>query len=334
MNHYFSNNCLYTDFSISDKNYGISYNSAVCGHQPHTTSYLLEEYDKEIEYFRQRVGKDRSTSTLKKHETVRKHLSDFIFAIYGRRDISFSDLTEDFIKDFVSYLMNDCSLSQSSAWIYQIPLKHLVSTAFSRGLIGSNPFTMFHLSPDVKQRAFLTEDELRTMMEVSLRGKTLNLARDLFVFSCWTGLSFVDIKGLTKKSLVEHKGELWITSQRKKTKKPFQIKVMQPAAAILKKYGRRKSGNTPVFRIGCYNYLNVKLKEIASLCSINKNISFHCARHTFATMALNNGMSLESVSQILGHSSIKTTQIYAKITLARLDKDFSVFKDNVKDAFF
>ena len=99
---------------------------------------------------------------------------------------------------------------------------------------------MFHLSPDVRQRAFLTEEELRTMMEVPLRGKVLNLARDLFVFSCWTGLSFVDIKGLTKKSLVEHKGELWITSQRKKTKKPFQIKVLRPAADILRKYGRRK----------------------------------------------------------------------------------------------
>lgn len=334
MNQYFSNNCLYTDFSISDKNYGISYKSAVCCHQPHTGSYLLEEYDKEIEYFRQRVGKDRSVSTLKKHETVRKHLSDFLSKVYGKQDIPFSDLTEDFIKDFCSYLMEGCGLSQSSAWIYQIPLKHLVSTAFSRGQIASNPFAMFHLSPNVKERSFLYEDELRKMMEVSLKGKALNLARDLFVFSCWTGLCFADIRKLTKNNLVEYKGDLWITSQRKKTKKPFQIKVLRPAADILRKYGRRKSSNTPVFRTGCYNYLNVKLKEVARECGIAKHISFHCARHTFATMALNNGMSLESVSQILGHSSIKTTQIYAKITLTRLDKDFSVFKDNVKDAFF
>ena len=171
-------------------------------------------------------------------------------------------------------------------------------------------------------------------MEVPLKGKVINLARDLFVFSCWTGLSFVDIRSLTKKSLVEYKGDLWISSQRKKTRKPFQIKVMAPAAAILKKYGRRKSQNTPIFRIGCYNYLNVKLKEVSQKCGISKNISFHTARHTFATMALNNGMSIESLSQILGHSSIQTTQIYAKFTLTRLDKDFSVFKDNVKDAFF
>lgn len=332
MNHYFSNNCLFTDFTISNTNCGVACKSAICSSGDQDKAYLLEEYDKEIAYFQTRTGKDRSLSTLKKHESVRKHLEAFIFKTTGQRDISFSNLDENFIQGFCKYIMDDCSLSRSTAWVYQIPLKHLAAVALSRGLIKSNPFAMFHLTPNVKERSFLTENELRRMMNISLKGRVKNLARDLFVLSCWTGLSFVDMKNLKKDSLVEHKNELWIISRRKKTNKPFQTKILEPAAAILEKY-RKKSRSPYFFKIGCYNYLNVKIKEIAKECGISKNLSFHCARHTFATIAINNGMSIESVSQILGHSSIKTTQIYAKITVSRLDSDFTIFKDNVK-AFF
>ena len=332
MNHYFSNNCLYTDFTISNTNCGIAYKSAVCNHADQEPAYLLEEYDKEIEYFQTRTGKDRSFSTLKKHESVRKHLENYILKTTGQKDILFEDLSEDFISGFSRYIMEDCGLSRSTAWVYHIPIKHLAAVALSRGLIKNNPFAMYHLAPNVKERSFLTENELRKMMDIHLKGRVLNLARDLFVLSCWTGLSFVDMKNLKKDSLVEHKEELWIVSRRKKTNKPFQIKVLEPAAAILKKYGKKYKGQL-FFRIGCYNYLNVKLKEIAQMCGINKKLSFHCARHTFATMAINNGMSIESVSQILGHSSIKTTQIYARITISKLDNDFTIFKDNIK-AFF
>lgn len=333
MNHYFKNNCLYTDFTISNDNVGVIYESA--DRAPSSDeSLLLRMYDKEIEQLKRRVGKDRSLSTLKKHESVRKHLQGFILWKTSEKDIPLSEIGEDFFVDFCAYLMEECHLSQSTAWIYSIPLKHLINTAFSRGIISRNPFVSHHVSPQVKERAFLSEQELKVVMETSLKGKLLNLARDLFVFSCWTGLSFIDIKNLERNSLVEHKGELWILSRRKKTNKPFQIKVLEPAREILKKYIKRKYKKGKVFRIGYSNYLNIKLKELMKVCGISKNISFHCARHTFATMALNNGMSLESVSQILGHSSIKTTQIYAKITLKKLDKDFSVFNDNVKDAFF
>jgi site-specific recombinase XerD len=332
MNHYFSNNCLYTDFTISNTNCGVAYQSTVCDERKQNYTSLLASYSQEIEYFRARIGKDRSSSTLKKHESVRKHLSDFIFWKTGEKDIGFEDIGEDFISSFCNYLMEECGLSRSTAWVYQIPLKHLVSAAFNRGVIQRNPFAMFHLSPDVKERSFLSESELRKMMDISLTGKVKNLARDLFVLSCWTGLSFVDMKNLTKDSLVERKDEVWIISQRQKTKKPFQIKLLEPASAILKRYAR-KSKSKYFFKTGCYNYLNVKLKEIAEECGIKKKLSFHCARHTFATMAINNGMSIESVSQILGHSSIKTTQIYTRITVSKLDNDFTVFNDNVK-AFF
>ncbi len=334
MNHYFSNNPLYTDFSISNKDYGVSSKSTVCRETEKLDSYLLAQYDRQIEYFKSRVGKDRSFSTLKKHQIVRQHLADFIFRTYGVEDIEFSELTEDFIKEFCLYLTRDCRLRTSTAWIYQIPLKHLASRAFSQGVISRNPFTMFHLSPEVRDRSFLTEGELKNLMDLPLKNKMLDKVRDLFVFSCFTGLSFADLKTMTKKALTEHNGCQWIISRRKKTGKPFQIKILEPAHHILEKYGRNKSPNTPVFGRISHNYLNIKIKQLMAMCGINKLISFHCARHTFATMALNNGMSLESVGQILGHSSIRTTQIYAKITIAKLDKDFSVLDNNISDIFW
>ena len=139
--------------------------STICRETEKTASYLLEEYDRQIEYFRNRVGKDRSESTLKKHQTVRQHLADFIFKTSGRSDIEFSELSEDFIKNFCLYLTNDLGLRTSTAWIYQIPLKHLVNKAFSQGIITSNPFMMFHLSPNVRERSFLTEEELKKVKD-------------------------------------------------------------------------------------------------------------------------------------------------------------------------
>ena len=336
MNSYFHFNNLFTDFTISSESCGITYDSDDYGGKRGSLPFLLKEYEREIEYFKTRTGKDRSFSTLKKHESVLKHLEDFGIRYRGKKDISFSELDENFISDFCNYLMDECKLSRSTAWVYHIPLKRLTAVAFSRGIIKNNPFALFHLAPDVKARSFLTESELQQMMNVSLKGKVPNLARDLFVFSCWTGLSYVDIKNLTREQLVEHKGDLWIVSKRQKTNKPFQIKLLEPAREILTKYEkkRRRCKDPHIFKTGCYDYLNDKLKDVVRACGIDKKISFHCARHTFATMALNNGMSLESVSQILGHSSIKTTQLYARITISKLENDFSVFHENIKDAFF
>ena len=158
---------------------------------------LLRAFDSENEAFAKRVGKDRSLSTYQKYLTVRKYLAEFIKVHYKRTDIAMNELSEDFIRDYCLYLRNEVGLAQSSVWIYSIPLKHIVTTAHYNGKIARNPFAQYKVDPDHKERGFLTENELQVFTTIELNNPDLELARDLFVFGCWTRISFIDIKNLT-----------------------------------------------------------------------------------------------------------------------------------------
>ncbi len=274
---------------------------------------LLRAFDKENEAFAKRVGKDRSLSTYQKYLTVRKYLAEFIKVHYKRTDIAMNELTEDFIRDYCLYLRNEVGLAQSSVWIYSIPLKHIVTTAHYNGKIARNPFAQYKVAPDHKERGFLTEDELQALTTVELNNPDLELARDLFVFGCWTGISFIDIKNLTTENITMLGGSPWIVSKRQKTGVPFQIKLMDIPMQIIKRYEPYRISNN-LFNIGSHDTINKRIKEVAKMCGIEKRTSFHLSRHTFAVLALNYGMPIESVSKILGHTNITTTQIYAKVT--------------------
>lgn len=167
-------------------------------------------FDKENEAFAKRVGKDRALSTYQKYIIVRKYVADFIKKQYNRKDISMNELTEDFIRDYCLYLRNDVGLAQSTVWIYSIPLKHIVTSAHYNGKIPRNSFIQYYVNPDHKERGFLTEDELKAMAAIELDNPNFALARDLFIFGCWTGISFIDIKNFTTDNLVEMNGLYWI----------------------------------------------------------------------------------------------------------------------------
>jgi len=154
---------------------------------------LLRAFDKENAAFAKRVGKDRAKNTYRKYLTVRKYVAEFIKYQYKRSDMSMNELTEEFIRE---YLKNVVGLAQSSIWIYSIPLKHIVTAAHYNGKIPRNPFAMYHVDPDHKEREFLTLDELTAMTEIKLEDPNMAFARDLFIFGCWTGISFIDIKNL------------------------------------------------------------------------------------------------------------------------------------------
>lgn len=293
---------------------------------------LLRAFDKENADFAKRVGKDRARRTYKKYLTVRNYVAKFLMAHYRRKDISMNELTEDFIKDFAVYLSNEIGLSQSSIWVYLMPLKHIVASAHYNGKIARNPFAQFHVKPNVKEREFLTDEELGILISHRFTKPHLSLARDIFVFSCFTGISFTDIKNLTIENIMEIGGHKWIIAKRQKTGIPFQIRLLDIPLRIIEEYAPlRKDNRLLSFCSSCG--MNSKLKQIMKECGIEKNISFHCARHSFAVCALSNGMPIESVSRILGHTEIKTTQIYAKITDAKLDKDIAAFADNISGKF-
>lgn len=178
----------------------------------------------------------------------------------------------------------------------------------------------------------LTEDEMRALGAIKLDNPNFALARDLFLFGCWTGISFTDIKNLTTDNIVEINCTPWIVSKRQKTGVPFQIKLMDIPLQIIRRYEPFRTDKR-LFNIGSLDTVNKRIKAVAKKCGIEKPISFHLSRHSFAVLALNYGMPIESVSKILGHTNITTTQIYAKVTNAKLENDISAFESKVSGRF-
>ena len=293
---------------------------------------LLGAFDKDNATFQKRVGTDRVKGTYMARVRARNHVVAFIKANYKRSDLSMLELTPDFIKEFAVFLSTDRGLQNGSIWTNCMWLKGVVMRAHFNGLIPRNPFAQFHISPNIKEREYLTEEELKTLMTHEFADAKLSYIRDIFVFASFTALSFVDVKGLTTDDIVEVNGEKWILSKRHKTKVPFQVKLLDIPLQIIKRYEEFQTDKS-VFPNLNYWSICKPLKKMIKECGITKDISFHCARHGFATLALSKGMPIESVSRVLGHTNIVTTQLYAKITTQKIDHDLTMFGDKLNQSF-
>lgn len=289
---------------------------------------LLRAFDKHNSDFSKRIGKDRVKETLYKHTIARNHVAEFIKYYYKRNDIGMNELTEDFLNQYCIYLRNEVGIQQSTVRLYCTPLKTIVTHAHKNGLIPRDPFANVHVSGGTKEREFLTEEEVRRLMSHKFDDPTKTLVRDIFAFGCLTGISFVDIKNLTTDNIVIINGGKWISSVRHKTGIPFRVKLMESACKIIDRYEPFRRGKR-LFNVYANAWTNVILKEIAKECSINKRLTFHMSRHSYAVMAISNGMPIESVSKVLGHTKITTTQHYAKITMEKLDEDFSMLESKL-----
>ena len=293
---------------------------------------LLGAFDKDNATFQKRVGTDRVKGTYLARVRARNHVAAFIKANYKRSDLSMLELTPDFIKEFAVFLSTDRGLQNGSIWTNCMWLKGVVMRAHFNGLIPRNPFAQFHISPNIKEREYLTEDELKTLMTHEFADSKLSYIRDIFVFASFTALSFVDIKELTTDDIMEVNGEKWIISERHKTKIPFQVKLLDIPLQIIKRYEPFQTDKS-VFPNLNYWSICKPLKKMIKECGITKAISFHCSRHGFATLALSKGMPIESVSRVLGHTNIVTTQLYAKITTQKIDHDLTMFGDKLNQSF-
>ena len=293
---------------------------------------LLGAFDKDNATFQKRVGTDRVKGTYMARIRARNHVAAFIKANYKRSDLSMLELTPDFIKEFAVFLSTDRGLQNGSIWTNCMWLKGVVMRAHFNGLIPRNPFAQFHISPNIKEREYLTEEEVKTLMSHEFADAKLSYIRDIFVFASFTALSFVDIKELTTDDIVEVNDEKWILSKRHKTKVPFQVKLLDIPLQIIKRY---EEFQTDKFVFPNLNYWSIckPLKRMIKECGITKDISFHCSRHGFATLALSKGMPIESVSRVLGHTNIVTTQLYAKITTQKIDHDLTMFGDKLNQSF-
>jgi integrase len=293
---------------------------------------LLGAFDKDNESFRKRIGIDRAEGSYQVRVRSRNHLAAFIKKCYRRSDISMLELTPDFIKEYEIYLSTDAGLHNASVWSNCMWLKTIVAKAHYNGQTPRNPFAQYPVNQNVKEREYLTEDEIKTVMTHEFINRKLAYIRDLFVFASFTALSFVDIKGLTTDDIVEVNGEKWILSKRHKTKVPFQVKLLDIPLQIIRRYERFQEDH---FVFPNLNYWSIckPLKQMIKECGITKEISFHSSRHGFATLALSKGVPIESVSRVLGHTNIVTTQKYCKVTTEKIDKDLTMFGDRLNQSF-
>lgn len=280
---------------------------------------LMKIYDEDLYRLSMRIGKDRSASTLASLCQGRRYVSLFLKDVYNKQDVPLEKITPRMINDFSAYLSSERQLSGGTVWLACQQLKGVVSRAHQRGDVSWNPFAGFRIAKNIRPREYLSEDELITLVTHEFKKETLSYARDIFVFAAMTGLSFIDIRELTASDIVHMGDATWIISKRHKTKVPFQVRLFDIPLTIIHKY--QTNGKEKVFGELEYRVLAYNIKEVMKEIGISRHVTMHCARHSFAVLAINKGMPIESLSRILGHTKISTTQIYARITLQKLDKD-------------
>lgn len=295
------------------------------------TLTLLQAFDYDNEQFLIRVGKDRSWHSYNIMVRARTFVADFLQAWEHQEDISLTSLQPDFIQRFSAYLSVERRLRGGTIWLNCMMLKGVVLRAHKRGLLRSNPFAEFRIAKNIRERQYLTEEELLVLMAYPFEHPMQAYTRDLFVFSAMTGMSFVDIRKLKKSEIRHIDGHDWIVTARHKTGIPFRVRILPQAENILQRYVTNHKEQ--IFDWCEYHAIAKRLRHVLTECGITKHITFHCARHTFAIMALNHGMPIESVSSILGHTNITTTQIYARITMKKLDSDFLRLEDGLNPIF-
>lgn len=281
-----------------------------------------------------RIGVDRSKNTWYRYLATMKHLQAFLTAKYRVSDIALAELEQSFIEQFHVYLKTERALKLTSICRYLDCLINVVKVSFNDGIMPRNPFASYRYNEPTPERAFLNEAEILTLQHAALRTKKQRIIRDLFLFSCFTGICYADMKSLVWKQFEQDAhGDWWVTGNRCKTDTQYVVKLLPAALSILERY--REGGAERVFAFMPHlNTVDRSLKRIAVLCGIEKKLTFHMARHTFATtITLSQGMPIETVSCLLGHTNIKTTQIYAKITNEKISRDMSALTERLGDKY-
>ncbi len=293
---------------------------------------LLKLFEQHNTEFAKKVGHSRAKGTFQRYITVCKHLHEFIPHTYKRDDIPLKELNLTFINDFEYFLRTEKKCRTNTVWGYMIVLKHIISIARNDGRLPFNPFAGYINSPESVDRGYLTKSEIQTLMDAPMKNTYHELVRDLFIFSVFTGLAYSDVKNLTTDNLQTFfDGNLWIITRRKKTNTESNIRLLDVPQKIIEKY-RGLTRDNKLFPMPSNTTCNKILKEIGRQCGFKTRLSTHVARHTNATtVLLSNGVPIETVSRLLGHTNIKTTQLYAKITAQKISQDMETLSHKLAD---
>jgi site-specific recombinase XerD len=283
------------------------------------------------EYHNSEMKDKLADGTMKNYYTTQKYIAKFLKEKLHRNDISLPELNYKFIIDFETYLSKHQPKDHQKPLNNNGIMKHLerlckmVNMAVTMDWLAKDPFAKFKQHFDKVERFYLTKEELAAIEKKKFTIERLQTVKDLFLFSCYTGLAYIDTMNLTTENIIKGiDGNDWLITSRQKTDTDVRVPLLPQAEALIKKYKNhpKASNHGTLFPVISNQKTNSYLKEIADLCNINKAITFHIARHTFATtITLSNGVPIESVSKMLGHTTIRSTQVYAKVVEQKLSED-------------
>ena len=291
---------------------------------------LMEIFAHHNKDFEALVGKEFSERTLKKYKACVNSLTKFLKWKFKSSDIDLKNISFKFITDYEFYLKSVQNIQHNTAMGYIKKLKKIIRMCVANDWLNKDPFMGYKMKVHEVHRIYLSEEEIKTISEKDFSITRLNQVRDIFLFSCFTGLAYSDIEKLTVNDISTGiDGQKWIFTRRIKTDTASRIPLLSIPLKIIETYGSSpyilETGKLlPVYS---NQRTNSFLKEIALICGISKELTFHCARHTFATtVTLTNGVPIESVSKMLGHKNIKTTQHYAKILDSKVSDDMQILR--------
>ena len=295
---------------------------------------LITLYDDFLTDYAQKVECGlKSKRTLQKYRAVYKHLKSFLQTRHHLSDIALKEIQSTFATDFETFLLTYCHLSHNTVWLYSFPVRMLMHRAVENGWLVRYPFSDYNISQQRLERVFLTKEEIRQLIDVPKLTPAQTFIRDMFLFCTFTGLAYIDLKNLREENIVRSPldGDVWIRTRRQKTSVEVNVKLLDIPLQILDKYSGL-SNNGYLFPIPSHVYCCNLLKTIIKKCGIDKHVTWHVARHTMATVVcLSNGMPIESVSSLLGHKCITSTQIYAKITNEKLGREMDALSTKLTD---
>lgn len=296
---------------------------------------ILKIFDYYLNSILEKLNKGYSMETYKHYKSSRKRLANYIKSQCKKADYPVESIDYKFLDSFDVYLKKDFKVHQNTAWNYHKHLRRVLNLAVAMDYITKNPYNKYKVDLKETHREFLTSEELLSIEAKEIQIERLSVVRDIFVFACYTGLSYSDISKLSKQHLQKgiDKNE-WIIIDRSKTNNRCRIPILPKAKEILEKYKNYPKNHNKglLLPVLTNQKMNSYLKELGDICNINKSITMHMARHTFATsVTLANGVPIETVSKVLGHTSLKTTQIYAKILDQKISDDMSQLQSKLSE---
>lgn len=293
---------------------------------------IFQDHNDRIEKL---VGKEFAKGTLTRYKTCLRHTKEFIRWKYKIADIDIQKIDYAFLNDFELFLRTERLCNNNSAVKYIRNFGKVIRICIANGWIQKDPFVNYHSKIKEVARVFLNESEMSAISSKNFNNERLSVVRDIFLFSCFTGLAYIDTKKLTAQNIgIGLDGSKWIYTNREKTKTTSNIPLLAQAESIIENYKNHPAciNSDRLLPVLSNQKMNAYLKEIADLCGINKELTYHIARHTFATtVTLSNGVSIESVSKMLGHKNMRTTQHYAKILDSKVSEDMISLKQKFLD---